>query len=114
MKNVQVIDGATNCTFSVFQATEDEFATLFPEDHDMELVEDLVMRVGELAARALLRRLWDRPILKREALGIHGTLFFDNTDRLQHIPPSRREIDWSPGSINPAQRDYFARRRAET
>jgi hypothetical protein len=26
LKNIQIIDGALNATFSVFQATEDEFA----------------------------------------------------------------------------------------
>lgn len=30
MKNVQVIDGATNATFSLFQATDEEFAAIFP------------------------------------------------------------------------------------
>jgi len=28
MKNIQVIDGAANCTFSIFQATDEEFALL--------------------------------------------------------------------------------------
>jgi hypothetical protein len=31
MKNIQVIDGALNSTFSIFQATDEEFALLFPE-----------------------------------------------------------------------------------
>jgi hypothetical protein len=31
MKNIQVIDGALNCTFSIFEATDEEFALLFPE-----------------------------------------------------------------------------------
>ena len=30
MKNIQIIDGALNATFSVFQATDDEFASIFP------------------------------------------------------------------------------------
>ncbi len=42
MKNVQIIDGAVNATFSVFQATEGEFATIFPDGRDIELVEDLM------------------------------------------------------------------------
>jgi hypothetical protein len=31
MKNIQVIDGALNCTFSIFEATDEELALLFPE-----------------------------------------------------------------------------------
>lgn len=36
MKNIQIIDGAANATFSVFQATEEEYAAIFPDRRDME------------------------------------------------------------------------------
>ena len=49
MKNIQVIDGAMNTTFSIFQATDVEF-------------------------KAALRNIWERPIRKQDAHGIHGTL----------------------------------------
>ncbi|WP_443969889.1 hypothetical protein [Sphingobium sp. CR28] len=111
MKNVQIIDGAVNATFSVFQATEDEFAAIFPDGRDIELVEDLFERLGEEAAIAVLTPLWNRPILKRDALGIHGTLFYDNEYRRAHIPLSKREVDWDDGAINEAQRRLFAKKR---
>jgi hypothetical protein len=111
MKNVQVIDGAANATFSVFQATEEEYATIFPDGRDMELVEDLIERLGDREASRVLASLWTRPILKRDALGIHGTLFYDNEHRRERIPQSKREVDWDDASINQAQRDLFSRRR---
>lgn len=111
MKNIQVIDGAVNATFSVFQATEEEFAAIFPDGRDIELVEDLIERLGEEAAGSVLKLLWGRPTLKRDALGIHGTLFYDNEHRRDHIPPSKREVDWDDGSVNQAQRDLFAKHR---
>ena len=111
MKNIQIIDGATNATFSVFQTTDEEFAAIFPDGRDMELVEDLIERVGEKAAGSVLTPIWSRPILKREALGIHGTLFYDNDHRRNHIPPSKREVDWADGSISQAQRNLFAQHR---
>ena len=111
MKNVQIIDGATNATFSVFQATESEFAAIFPDGRDMELVEDLFERLGEDDAAAVLTLLWERPILKRDAMGIHGTLFYDNEHRRHHIPSTKREVDQDGGSISKAQRELFARRR---
>jgi len=55
--------------------------------------------------------IWGRPILKRDAFGIHGTLFYDNEQRRDHIPPSKREVDWDNGSVNQAQRDLFAKHR---
>lgn len=108
MKNIQIIDGAVNATFSVFQATDEEFIGIFPDGRDIELIEDLVERLGEDGTNTALKLLWNRPILKRNALGIHGTLFYDNDDRREHIPPSKREIDWDERSINQAQRDLFA------
>ena len=105
MKNVQIIDGANNATFSVFQATDEEYAALFPNGRDMALAEDLIERLGEEEAGRVLAPLWNRPILKRDAMGIHGTLFYDNA--LRRIPPSRREVDWDDRSINQAQRKLF-------
>jgi hypothetical protein len=109
MKNVQIIDGANNATFSVFQATDEEYAALFPSGRDMELAEDLIERLGEEEAARLLAPLWNRPILKRDAMGIHGTLFYDNA--LRRIPPSKREVDWDDHSINQAQRELFSHQR---
>jgi hypothetical protein len=57
MKNIQIIDGAVNATFSVFQATEEEFAIIFPDGRDMELAEDLIERIGEEAACSVLTPL---------------------------------------------------------
>lgn len=111
MKNIQIIDGDVNATFSVSQATEEEFAAVFPNGRDIELVEDLVARLGKEGAGSVLTPIWGRPILKRDALGIHGTLFYDNADRRDHIPPSKREVDWDSGSVNKAQRDLFAKHR---
>jgi hypothetical protein len=111
MKNIQIIDGAENATFSVFQATEEEFAAIFPAGRDMELVEDLIERLGKKTAGSVLAQLWSRPVLKRDALGIHGTLFYDNQHRRNHMPLSKREVDWDDGSVNQAQRELFARHR---
>lgn len=113
MKNIQIIDGASNASFSVFQATDEEFAELFPgDDQDMDVIEDVIDRLGEGRAIALLTPLWSRPILKREAQGIHGTLFYDREQRGWVLPPSKREVDLDPGSINSAQQNLFDSRRS--
>lgn len=109
MKNVQIIDGASNAIFSLFQATDDEFDAIFPDGRDMELAEDLIDRLGDVEASRVLTPLWSRPILKREAVGLHGTIFYDNEHR--QLPASKCEVDWDIRSINPAQRELFARHR---
>ncbi|PBC05931.1 hypothetical protein CK220_01785 [Mesorhizobium sp. WSM3860] len=108
MRNIQIIDGALNATFSIFQATEEEFAAIFPDGQDMELAEDLFERLGDEEAGRVLAQLWNRPILKRDALGIHGTLFYNNERR--QIPRSKREVDWD-SALNEAQRNLFSRHR---
>lgn len=111
MKNIQIIDGAANATFSIFQAAEDEFATIFPNGSDMEIADDLVERVGEDEASRVLEALWQRPILKRDAMGIHGTLLYDGDDRREFLPSSRREVDWDERFVNEAQRKLFRAHR---
>lgn len=112
VKNIQIIDGADNATFSIFQATDEEYSAIFPGDCDMELVEDLVSRLGETEAGRVLTPLWSRPVLKRNAVGIHGTLFYGNERRREFIPSSKREVDWAAGSINAHQRELFAQNRS--
>ena len=107
MKNIQVIDGAENANFSIFQATDEEFSAIFPADLDMELMEDFITRVGGERAVAVLEPIWNRPVLKRHAQGIHGSLFCNWGQRRQYIPTTKREVDLEPLSINAAQRTLF-------
>jgi hypothetical protein len=112
LKNIQIIDGALNATFSVFQANEDEFAAIFPADgQDMEFIEDFIERVGEERAEHILGPVWERPILKRDAQGIHGTLYYEYENRRQYLPATKREVDWVDHAINSAQRRLFASKR---
>ena len=107
VKNIQIIDGASNATFSIFQATDAEFAVVFPDGRDLEVVDDLIERVGEGEADRVLTPIWERPIMKRDAQGIHGTLFYDSEIRREFLPKSRRETDWDERFINEAQRRLY-------
>lgn len=109
--NIQIIDRADNATFSIFQASSEEFARLFPNSQDMEFAEDFVERVGEVEAEKVFDALWGRPILKRDAKGIHGTLYFNYATKRSALPASKREVDYDDSAINPAQRKLFAQWR---
>src|ERR1700693_4331559 len=99
MKNVQIIDGGLNCTFSLFQATEEEFALLFPEPRqDIQYVEDLVRLADPSEINAALRRIRQRPIRKSEAQGIHGTLFYQ-LERYKKWYREKREDGIEPSAI---------------
>ena len=77
----------------------------------MDVVEYVIDRVGDAIADEIFARIWERPILKREANGIHATLIYGDPSRRDYFPSSRREIDWDAGSVNEAQRRLFESRR---
>ena len=107
MKNIQVIDGALNCTFSIFQATEEEFALLFPDPRqDIQYAEDLTLLSPQEDVEAALGRIWERPIRKQDALGIHGTLF-SGLERYKTYYRGNREDAVDPSALNQAQRRLF-------
>jgi hypothetical protein len=114
VKNIQIIDGADNATYSIFQAVDEEFREIFPRPgQDIEVIEDYVDRVGESEASRILSKLWERPIHKRDVQGIHGTLYYDYKERAKYLPKSRREIDRHGGPLNEAQRTLYAKLRAK-
>ncbi|WP_205586520.1 MULTISPECIES: hypothetical protein [unclassified Rhizobium] len=106
MKNILIIDCARNATFSLFQATEDEYTIVFPNGQDMETIEDLIERLGDEEAGQLLAPIWERPILKRDAMGIHGTLFRGGSVCLNSL---RRLAKWISASIMPPPSSVSAR-----
>ncbi len=113
MKNIQIVDRAENATYSIFQATDEEFEKIFPGlGQDIEVVEDYVSRVGGDEADRILSKLWERPIHKRDAHGIHGTLYYDYKEKSKYLPESKREIDRVAGQINQAQQALYAKLRA--
>jgi hypothetical protein len=111
VKNIQIIDGAVNAIFSIFQATDDEFAIIFPGGRDMEIAVELLERIGQEEGDRVLTAIWDRPVLKRDALGIQGTLFYDAGERREFLPTSMREVDWDERFVNEAQRRLFRQHR---
>jgi hypothetical protein len=46
MRNVQVIDGGANCTYSLFEVADSDFASLFPDDQDIGFIDEVIDRLG--------------------------------------------------------------------
>jgi hypothetical protein len=109
VKNIQVVDGADNCTYSIFSLEQDEFEEIFVGDHDIEFADEVVERLGEARARAILDGLWKRPVDKKSVSGIHGTLFYE-LERKKRFYPARREDQMDPpASYSIAQRGQARR-----
>jgi hypothetical protein len=107
LKNIQVIDGAENATCSIFQATDEEFALIFPGDgQDIEFIEDFIARPVKKKPARLSRRSGFDPFVGRMQW-VHGTLFYQWGHRKKYFPRSKREIDTPEQAINQAQRELF-------
>jgi hypothetical protein len=93
VKNVQIIDSADNCTYSVYQVTDEQFAIIFPRGGDIEFIEDVEQRLGEDEFLRFHSGLWGRPIEKLNVVGIHGTLFYGLADKKRRFYPAKRFYD---------------------
>lgn len=91
--NIQVIDGALNCTYSIFAVSLGDFKEIFPEEgQDIEFLNDFTERVGNNHASEILNRLWLAPVSKKIVSGIHGTLFYE-LDYKKRFYPTKKESE---------------------
>ena len=93
MKNIQIIDGAENCTYSIYSVSEDDFKLIFPgKGQDIEFESDLNERLPIKQNASLYKRLFEKPIRKKLVQGIHGTLFYELNHK-KAFYPTRRESE---------------------
>jgi hypothetical protein len=96
MKNIQIIDGAQNCVYDIFAATEEEFALIFPTGTDIAFIDEVYAREDDKKLDTVFDRIWLRPIQKAQAQGVHGILFYE-LDEKKIYYPSRRDQE----AVNP-------------
>jgi len=99
MRNIQVIDNASNCAYSLFAATDDEFDVIFPNGTDVEFAEDFFNRVGDAVGTKITQRIWKRPIDKKTAHGIHGTLFYQLLQKKRYYP-TKKQVEMVPLGVD--------------
>ena len=93
MKNIQIIDAALNCAYSVYSVSEADFNIVFQNNgQNIEFVEDLVSRIGEKEASRIIKSTWTTEVQKEDVIGIHGTLFVDHLNKKKFYP-NKRESD---------------------
>lgn len=97
MKNIQVIDGAQNCVYDIFAATEEEFSLIFPIGQNVAFIEEVMSRGPEAQIDEAFTRIWKRRISKRDAMGIHGLLFYELDHKMQYYPTRIDEEAVNPG-----------------
>ena len=89
MKNIQIIDGSLNCSYDIYQATDEEFQFIFPNNgQDIQFIEDIA---DTKEMRVIFNNIWNRRVDKKESVGIHGTLFYEM--EYKKILPNQKESD---------------------
>src|ERR1700677_2175905 len=100
MKNIQIIDGAENCVYDIFAATDDEFSLIFPAGQDVAFIEELHTSADRSKLDKTFSMLWTRRLRKRDVHGIHGILFYQLEHKKKFYPTRRDEEAVNPnGSL---------------
>jgi len=86
MKNIQVIDGARNCVYDIFAATEEEFSLIYPEGQDVAFIDEVMARGPNDRLGTAFANIWKRRLKKSEAVGVHGLLFYQLDEKKQFYP----------------------------
>jgi hypothetical protein len=97
MKNIQVIDGAINCVYDIFAATDNEFSTIFPEGQDIAFIEEVCDRENTKILDEIFKNLWSRRVPKELVNGIHGILFYQLEEKKVYYPTRKDEEAINPG-----------------
>ena len=99
MKNIQVIDGAKNCVYDIYQISDESFELIFPSGGDIAFIEDIYNLRDENEVSKVdraLKFLWEKRIPKAEVNGIHGILFFGLIHKKQYYPTLKDEEACNP------------------
>jgi hypothetical protein len=96
VKNIQVIDGAVNCVYDIFQATEEEFQLIFRDGQDVTFIDEVYARADRKLLDRAFESIWQRRIPKLEAHGIHGLLFYELANKKAYYPTRRDEEAVNP------------------
>jgi hypothetical protein len=91
MKNIQVIDGAVNCVYDIFAASDADFREIFNRGEDIAFIDEVIRRHRgrKKQLQTTLARIWKRRVTKRKARGIHGTLLYELPDKKAYYTTRR-------------------------
>lgn len=96
MKNIQIFDGADNAVYDVFAATDEEFALIFQDDTDVAFIDEVYQKQPSRILDAAFKEIWKRRVPKRQAMGIHGILFYECEHKKVYYPNRRDEEAINP------------------
>ena len=100
MKNIQIIDGAQNCVYDIFAATNEEFATIFPLGTDIAFIDEIYETGDRKLLDAAFNSIWQRRVKKADVRGVHGLVFYQLDKKKVYYPTRRDEEAVNPDGSN--------------
>ncbi|MBT2739992.1 hypothetical protein [Bacillus sp. ISL-77] len=88
--NVQIIDGAINSVFEIYNINEEQFNIIFPNGTDVAFTSDFPYLEDHEDFWSLF---YSRRVDKKKVEGIHGTIHLKGSDAVKEDFPNRKETD---------------------
>jgi hypothetical protein len=102
MKNIQVIYGALNSVFGIYEVPDDLFKVMFPNGSDIGFTDEVDKAFRKRGGRRLWNVVYGHPVDKKRVRGIQGTLHLDTSPVSKKYFPTRKEADvWIGRSVSP-------------
>ncbi len=95
MKNVQVIDGALNSTFDIFEVPDDLFQLMFPGNTDIAFADEVDKVFQRKGGNENWNTVYSRKVDKKQVIGIHGTLHLTEDNSIKKSFQTRKESEVS-------------------
>jgi hypothetical protein len=91
VKNVQVIDGAVNSVFEIYEVDDETFSVLFPVGNDIVFASDIDSDFTKEATIRFWQKFYSCKKDKKALNGIHGTLHLEGSICKQEYYMERKE-----------------------
>jgi hypothetical protein len=95
VKNIQIFDGTDNAVYDVFAVADEEFALIFPDDTDVEFIDEVYQNQPSEALTAAFTAICKRHVPKREAMAFTASSFTSVSTRrytILRVAISRQSI----------------------
>lgn len=100
MKNIQIVDGAENCVYDIFAATDEEFALIFQHDTDVAFIDEVYASGNEQLLDTAFNSIWQRRVKRVDVQGIHGMIFYELDRKKVYYPTRKDEEACNPSGSN--------------
>ena len=82
MKNIQIIDGAANSVFEIYEVDDFTFNEIFANDRDVVFITDIhkYLDFTKEEVRVFWQKVYSCRMDKKKINGIHGTLHLEGSN----------------------------------